>query len=88
MKKSVLESCVFNYTPNNQWASFGATKAPTSIEMRLQFLELEFWLRDQYVVGNDPTLPNEAGTLGADFLKAIHSEKLSSSPNDNVFLPF
>jgi hypothetical protein len=87
MKRSVLESCVFNYTPNNQWASFGATKAPASIEMRLQFLELEFWLKDQYVLGNNPTLPNEAGTLRADLLKAIRTESQATTPVPPINTP-
>jgi hypothetical protein len=48
MKASVLTDASFNYTPNGNFSPFARTKAPTSVEMRLAFLELEFWLAGDF----------------------------------------
>lgn len=48
MKASVLTDASFNYTPNGVFSPFASTKAPSSVEMRLSFLELEYWLAGDF----------------------------------------
>ncbi len=48
MKKSVLVNASFNYTPQGIPSFFGTTSAPESIEVRLDFMELEYWLKGQF----------------------------------------
>lgn len=48
MKKSVLTDFSTNYTPNGVFSPFASTKAPTSIDVRMSFLELEFWLSGDF----------------------------------------
>lgn len=44
MKPAVCTDISVNYTPIGQWAAYGKTKAPESVDLRMSFLELEFWL--------------------------------------------
>lgn len=60
MKASVLTDASFNYTPNGNFSPFATSKAPTSVEMRLAFLELEFWL-----AGNFNDDPNSVSAAAA-----------------------
>jgi hypothetical protein len=48
MKPSVLVDCGINYTPMGQFSPFATTKMPESVELRLSFLELEYWLAGDY----------------------------------------
>ena len=47
-KPAVLTSCVFNMTPQNTPAFFSKTKAPPIVAARMEFTELEFWLKGDY----------------------------------------
>lgn len=47
-KPSVLENMTINYAPSGAPAFYSRTGAPDTVELRLQFLEIEFWLN------NDP----------------------------------
>jgi hypothetical protein len=48
MKPMVLVNAAFNYAPAGQFAYYGQTKAPESVEIMLEFLEIEYWLKDQF----------------------------------------
>ncbi len=41
---AVIENMTVNYTPSGAPAFYHGTQAPDSVELRLSFLELEFWL--------------------------------------------
>lgn len=45
-KPSVLENMTINYAPSGAPAFYSRTGAPDTVELRLQFLEIEFWLKD------------------------------------------
>lgn len=47
-KPAVVESMSVNYAPSGAPAFYRRTNAPDSVEIRLQFLELEFWLAGQF----------------------------------------
>jgi hypothetical protein len=47
-KPAVIESMSVNYAPSGAPAFYRRTNAPDSVEIRLQFLELEFWLTGQF----------------------------------------
>lgn len=47
-KPAVIENMSVNYAPSGAPAFYRRTNAPDSVEIRLQFLELEFWLKDQF----------------------------------------
>lgn len=49
MKPSILKSAVWNFAPNGAPAFFAASKGPQSIALQLNFAEIEFWTRDDYV---------------------------------------
>lgn len=48
MKPMVLENAAFNYAPAGQPAFYGQTKGPESVELFLEFCELEYWLSGQF----------------------------------------
>lgn len=48
MKPSVITDFSVNYTPNGVFSPFARTKAPTSVDVHITFLELEFWLAGNY----------------------------------------
>lgn len=43
-KPAVLENMTINYAPSGAPAFYSRTGAPDTVELRLQFLEIEFWL--------------------------------------------
>jgi hypothetical protein len=47
-KPAVLKSFVANYSSGGQPAFYKATDAPESVELRMTFLELEYWLSTDY----------------------------------------
>lgn len=53
MKPSVMTDFSVNYTPNGTYAPFATTKAPGSVDVRMTFLELEFWLSGQFADSPD-----------------------------------
>lgn len=55
MKPSVLKSAVWNFAPQGAPAFFAASKAPQSVAVQLNFCELEYWLRDDYVALSSST---------------------------------
>lgn len=61
-KPCVLTSAVFNHAPNSVPAFFSRTKMPESIAIRLEFTELEFWLRGDY--GSEAFGPSTGGGGG------------------------
>lgn len=63
MKPSVITDFSANYTPNGNFSPFARTKAPTSIEIRMTFLELEFWLAGNF--DDTPTTTQGASTSPA-----------------------
>lgn len=60
-KPAVLESFDINYTPNQQPVFLKASKdtnnysTPETVQLTLTFLELEFWLRTDFIDNNDTT---------------------------------
>jgi hypothetical protein len=56
MKPSVITDFSINYTPNGVFAPFASTKGPGSVDIRIAFMELEYWL------GN-----GQNGSVGGDF---------------------
>lgn len=67
MKPSVITDFSANYTPNGAFSPFARTKAPTSIEIRITLLELEFWLAgdfdDNAVGGTNAASHNQSFNL-------------------------
>lgn len=61
MKASVLTDASFNYTPNGNFSPFASTKAPTSVDIRLSFWELEFWLAGDFSDNGTRTSANVDG---------------------------
>ena len=51
-RPAVIENFNINFTPQAQPSFFGSTKAPTSVEIRLELMEIEYWLSNDY--GQDP----------------------------------
>jgi hypothetical protein len=47
-KPAVIESFSVNYTPSGQPSFFGATYAPTEVQIRLGIMEIEYWLASDY----------------------------------------
>lgn len=47
-KPCVLESMSVNYTPSGAPAFYSQTGAPDTVELRLSFLEIEFWFAEDY----------------------------------------
>lgn len=47
-KPCVLENMSVNYTPSSAPAFYAGTGAPDAVELRLSFLEIEFWFREDY----------------------------------------
>lgn len=47
-KPCVLENMSVNYSPSGAPAFYSSTGAPDSVEIRLSFLEVEFWFAGQY----------------------------------------
>jgi hypothetical protein len=50
-KPAVIENLSINFTPSSQPSFFGSTKAPTEVEIRITFLEIEFFLQRDYGAG-------------------------------------
>jgi len=47
-KPCVLENMSVNYSPSGAPAFYTTTGAPDAVELRLSFLEIEFWFKDQW----------------------------------------
>jgi hypothetical protein len=47
-KPAVIQNMDINFAPSGQPSFFGNTKAPTEIEIRLQLMEIEYWLASDY----------------------------------------
>ena len=47
-KPCVLENMSVNYTPSSAPAFYAGTGAPDAVELRLSFLEIEFWFKEDY----------------------------------------
>lgn len=47
-KPAVIEGFEINFAPNGQPSFFGATRAPTEVEIRLSLTEIEYWLASDY----------------------------------------
>ena len=60
-KPAVIESMSVNYAPSGAPAFYRRTNAPDSVELRLQFLELEFWLTGQF---SGSSIASDGSTLG------------------------
>jgi hypothetical protein len=60
MKPAVLENMVINYTPGGRNgflradATTSGLNAPETVEIRVRFLELEYWLQGDFIEDNDP----------------------------------
>jgi hypothetical protein len=67
-KPAVIENLSINFTPSNQPSFFGSTKAPTEVEIRITFLEIEFFLQRDYGTG---------GTGGE--LKALYDSSVTTA---------
>jgi hypothetical protein len=48
IKPAVLVNVTWNYTPNGVPAFYAGSSAPESIECRMNFMELEYWLKGDY----------------------------------------
>jgi hypothetical protein len=68
-KPAVIESLSINFSPAGQASFFGSTRAPTQVEIRINFLEIEFWLQRDY--GAASTAGNRLGQNIADAATAI-----------------
>lgn len=70
-KPAVMEDISFNYTPTGIPSFFHDTQGvqnenpPESIEIKARFIELEYWLRNQFGDSNDPFAPEARLTDGA-----------------------
>lgn len=49
-KPCVIESFVANYSPEGQASFFNAVDAPTSVEIRLNLLEIEYWTKPDVLI--------------------------------------
>jgi hypothetical protein len=56
-KPAVIESFNVNYAGAGQPSFFGTTKAPTAIEIRIGFQEIEFFLQRDYGTPNSAGMP-------------------------------
>jgi hypothetical protein len=61
MKPSVITDFSANYTPNGVFSPFARTKAPSSIEIHMTLLELEFWLNGNF--DDIPSQPNGSSSI-------------------------
>jgi hypothetical protein len=48
-KPCVLENMAVNYTSSGAPAFYSSTGTPDTVELRLSFIEVEFWFNGQYV---------------------------------------
>jgi hypothetical protein len=76
MKPSVLTDFSVNYTPNGNFSPFASTKAPTSVEVRMSFWELEFWLAGNF---NDESVNDEGHSSTGWVDKIINAGKNDTS---------
>jgi hypothetical protein len=63
-KPAVITDCSINFTASGQPSFFGSTKAPTEVELRLELMEIEYWLSSDYEIGENQT--------AIDFTKLIN----------------
>jgi hypothetical protein len=47
-KPAVVRDISVNFTPQGQPSFFGSTKAPTEVELRVELMEIEYWLSNDY----------------------------------------
>ena len=70
MKYCVLDGWSCNYSPAGQASFFAGTHAPSMVTISLSFQEIEFWLKDDYMMagpgdGNNPAnFQNPAISVG------------------------
>jgi hypothetical protein len=84
-RPSVIENFSVNYTPDGQPSFFGSTKAPTAVELRLELMEIEYWLSNDYDVqpyGFAKTLLNVQETVGSTVEGVVTPDN-----RRNVFTP-
>lgn len=76
MKPSVMTDFSINYTPNGVFSPFASTKAPTSVEIRMSFFELEYWL-----AGNFNDVPSEdLGSAANSVAESILTGQVVTTP--------
>jgi hypothetical protein len=65
-KPSVIENMSVNYSVAGQPSFFGVSRAPTAIEIRINFQEIEFFLQRDYGTPNNAGMPliNSASGVG------------------------
>lgn len=61
-KRAVVEACSINYTPSGQPAFFTGTNAPGEVEIALNILEIEMWLKPDYNRGISAVAPIGGGS--------------------------
>jgi hypothetical protein len=71
-KPAVVESFSVNYTPSGTPSFFGATKAPTEVQIRLGLMEIEYWLARDYGSERDSAL-DSAVNAGKAIISGIKS---------------
>jgi len=64
-KPAVIENMSVNYSVAGQPSFFGVSKAPTAIEIRLNFQEIEFFLQRDYGTPNNAGMPLINSLAGA-----------------------
>lgn len=79
MKPSVVTDFNINYTPNGVFSPFASTKAPTSVEIHITFLELEFWLTGDF--DDVPSNPNHTTSTDQWIQDSL---KKFTNPNTNA----
>lgn len=82
MRPSVVTDFSVNYTPNNVYSPFAKTKGPSSVDIHMTFLELEYWL------SGDFTDHQPAGATLSDAQKGalgwLDSHTPSTTPGNDV----
>ena len=69
MKPSVITDFSVNYTPNGNFSPFARTRAPTSVDLMITLMELEFWLAGDFNDTNATT--NSQGSSWIPWVNTI-----------------
>jgi hypothetical protein len=71
-KPAVITDVAIDFTAAGQPSFFGSTKAPTEVSLRLELMEIEYWLSRDYGLN-----PN---SVGADFVKQLMGNTVEETP--------
>lgn len=80
-RPAVIENFSVNFAPDGQPSFFGSTQAPTAVEIRLELMEIEYWLSEDYGVqpyGFAPKIGNALEKTSSALVDAVKPNSVNS----------